>query len=296
MHCSRRLTPSCVIMSQDAQGVPQVERDLLQVEALSQRLKQRTARADTGSQTLAATRLLAQEGLDTRKCAHGIFAGMPLLCNPGRARARRGLQPPAVALHAGHGHAELLTMCSAACRLTRALQTFELRPSYEDVLPAESASVEEYLDQLHELTTVAAIQARSCMHAPPPILARLPLWADITHTCHDCISNIIPVRSGPVDTNGSMSCMTSTFEQILEHPCRRRSRTPSALLRSTWTHAWWPTGRLTSARCLMRRCPTPSSPAQPGSLWAQGLRRLTPLHKGARPSRLVREPLQIYFM
>ena len=49
-----------------------MERDLLQVEALSQRLKQRTARADTGSQTLAATRLLAQEGLDTRKCAQGF--------------------------------------------------------------------------------------------------------------------------------------------------------------------------------------------------------------------------------
>ena len=53
----------------------------------------------------------------------------------------------------------------AACRLTRALQTFELRPSYEDVLPAESASVEEYLEQLHELTTVAAIQASPCRHA-----------------------------------------------------------------------------------------------------------------------------------
>ena len=55
---------------QNSQGLPQVERDLLQVEQLSQKLKARTARADAGQQTLAATRLLAQEGLDTRKCAH----------------------------------------------------------------------------------------------------------------------------------------------------------------------------------------------------------------------------------
>lgn len=54
---------------QDSQGLPQVERDLLQVEQLSQKLKARTARADAGQQTLAATRLLAHEGLDTRKCA-----------------------------------------------------------------------------------------------------------------------------------------------------------------------------------------------------------------------------------
>ena len=44
------------------------------------------------------------------------------------------------------------------CRLTRALQTFELRPTYEDVMPVESSSVQEYLDQMHEYTTIAAIQ------------------------------------------------------------------------------------------------------------------------------------------
>lgn len=53
---------------QDSQGIPQVERDLLQVEQLSQKLKSRTTRVDSGSQTLAATRLLAQEGLNSRKC------------------------------------------------------------------------------------------------------------------------------------------------------------------------------------------------------------------------------------
>ncbi len=53
---------------QDSQGIPQVERDLLQVEQLSQKLKSKTARIDSRSQTLAATRLLAQEGLNSRKC------------------------------------------------------------------------------------------------------------------------------------------------------------------------------------------------------------------------------------
>ncbi|KAK9915316.1 hypothetical protein WJX75_007541 [Coccomyxa subellipsoidea] len=97
------------LAARDSQGIPQIERDLLQVEQLSQKLKARTARIDSGSQTLAATRLLAQEGLNSRK-------------------------------------------------LTRALQTFELRPTYEDVLPVESTSVEEYLEQMHELTTITAIQ------------------------------------------------------------------------------------------------------------------------------------------
>ena len=46
------------------------------------------------------------------------------------------------------------------CRLTRALQTFELRTTYEDVLPVESVSVQEYLEQLHDMTTLAAIQVR----------------------------------------------------------------------------------------------------------------------------------------
>ncbi len=54
-------------------------------------------------------------------------------------------------------------------RLTRALQTFELRPTYEDVLPVESTSVEEYLEQMHEMTTITAIQVRLtwnlCMRA-----------------------------------------------------------------------------------------------------------------------------------
>ncbi len=48
-------------------------------------------------------------------------------------------------------------------RLTRALQTIELRPTYDDILPVESTSVEEYLEQMHETSTMAAIQVECCI-------------------------------------------------------------------------------------------------------------------------------------
>ncbi len=54
--------------SQDAEGFPRVERDLVQVEQLSQKLRARAARADHSEEAFAATRLLAQEGLNNRKC------------------------------------------------------------------------------------------------------------------------------------------------------------------------------------------------------------------------------------
>jgi len=44
------------------------------------------------------------------------------------------------------------------CRLDRALQAVELRPTYEDLFQAETGSVEEYLEQMHEMTVVTAIQ------------------------------------------------------------------------------------------------------------------------------------------
>ena len=53
---------------QDAEGFPRVERDLVQVEQLSQKLRAKAARADHSEESLAATRLLAQEGLNNRKC------------------------------------------------------------------------------------------------------------------------------------------------------------------------------------------------------------------------------------
>jgi len=45
-----------------------------------------------------------------------------------------------------------------ARRLDRALQAVELKPTYEDLFQAEGGSVEEYLEQMHEMTVVTAIQ------------------------------------------------------------------------------------------------------------------------------------------
>lgn len=56
-------------ISQDAHGFPRVERDLAQVERFSASLKERTARvvADVGADRAAAARLLAAEGVNTRR-------------------------------------------------------------------------------------------------------------------------------------------------------------------------------------------------------------------------------------
>ena len=72
-----------------------------QIEEFSQRLRAKAARGDPTIETLDASRLLAQEGLNPR-------------------------------------------------RLNQAVQTFELRPSYEDVFRGDTASVGEYLQQVHE--------------------------------------------------------------------------------------------------------------------------------------------------
>jgi nuclear pore complex protein Nup93 len=135
--------------TQDSQGIPQVERDLLQVEQLSQKLKARTARIDSGSQTIAATRLLAQEGLNTRKCVPvpPTLLALKVVCSTVSSQESVTLR-----MH----QQQYLTVD----RLTRALQTIELRPTYEDVLPVECSSVDEYLEQMHETTTMAAIQVQ----------------------------------------------------------------------------------------------------------------------------------------
>jgi hypothetical protein len=49
-----------------------VERDLLQVEEFSRKLNAKAARIDASEEAFAATRLLAQEGLDARRWPHDI--------------------------------------------------------------------------------------------------------------------------------------------------------------------------------------------------------------------------------
>ncbi|XP_078160805.1 nuclear pore complex protein NUP93A-like [Carex rostrata] len=43
-------------------------------------------------------------------------------------------------------------------QLARDLKSFELKTTFEDVFPSEAATLEEYLQQLHEMTIVSSIQ------------------------------------------------------------------------------------------------------------------------------------------
>ena len=52
---------------QDAEGFPQVDRDLLQVEELSQKLRTKASRLDQAEDGLAASRLLAQQGVNVHR-------------------------------------------------------------------------------------------------------------------------------------------------------------------------------------------------------------------------------------
>ena len=52
---------------QDAEGFPQVDRDLLQVEELSQKLRTKASRLDQAEDGLAASRLLAQQGINVHR-------------------------------------------------------------------------------------------------------------------------------------------------------------------------------------------------------------------------------------
>ena len=58
---------------QEGQGFPRVERDVLQVEQFSQKLRAKATRVDATSEALDASRLLAQEGLNPRR-QEGVWA------------------------------------------------------------------------------------------------------------------------------------------------------------------------------------------------------------------------------
>ncbi|CAI5513021.1 unnamed protein product [Closterium sp. Naga37s-1] len=85
-------------------------RSLDQLEALSQQLRARTSRLDAVTETNAATRLLAREGINAEQ-------------------------------------------------LTKDLRSVHLKTTFEDVLPVDAGSVEEYLTQVHETSLVMAVQA-----------------------------------------------------------------------------------------------------------------------------------------
>ncbi|XP_041024481.1 nuclear pore complex protein NUP93A [Juglans microcarpa x Juglans regia] len=105
LHSSTKLLEQAAPSAQ----FPPLQRNLDQLEALSKKLKAKTLRTEAPSQSIAATRLLAREGINAEQ-------------------------------------------------LARDLKSFELKTTFEDVFPAEATSVEEYLQQVHEMAMVSAIQ------------------------------------------------------------------------------------------------------------------------------------------
>ncbi|CAK9155582.1 unnamed protein product [Ilex paraguariensis] len=105
LHSSSKLVEQAAPSAQ----FPPLQRNLDQLEALSKKLKAKTLRAEAPSQSIAATRLLAREGINAEQ-------------------------------------------------LARDLKSFELKTTFEDVFPAEATSVEEYLQQVHEMAIVSAVQ------------------------------------------------------------------------------------------------------------------------------------------
>ncbi|KAG0496635.1 hypothetical protein HPP92_001177 [Vanilla planifolia] len=88
---------------------PPLQRNLDQLESLSRKLKAKTLLVETPSQSVAATRLLAREGINAEQ-------------------------------------------------LARDLKSFQIKTTFEDVFPSEATTVEEYLQQVHEMAMVSAIQ------------------------------------------------------------------------------------------------------------------------------------------
>ncbi|KAK7259645.1 hypothetical protein RIF29_25257 [Crotalaria pallida] len=105
LHSSTKLLEQAAPSAQ----FPPLQRNLDQLEALSKKLKSKTLRTEAPSQSIAATRLLAREGINAEQ-------------------------------------------------LARDLKSFELKTTFEDVFPVEATSVEEYLQQVHEMAMVSAVQ------------------------------------------------------------------------------------------------------------------------------------------
>ncbi|CAB4286599.1 unnamed protein product [Prunus armeniaca] len=105
LHSSTKLLEQAAPSAQ----FPPLQRNLDQLETLSKKLKAKTLRTETPQQSIAATRLLAREGLNAEQ-------------------------------------------------LARDLKSFELKTTFEDVFPSEATTVEEYLQQVHQMTMVSALQ------------------------------------------------------------------------------------------------------------------------------------------
>ncbi|KAK2985810.1 hypothetical protein RJ640_019306 [Escallonia rubra] len=117
LHSSSKLVEQAAPSAQ----FPPLQRNLDQLEALSKKLKSKTLRTEAPSQAIAATRLLAREGINAEQLARDLKS---------------------FELKFG-----VLTVC-----------TFFFKTTFEDVFPTEAASVEEYLQQVHEMAMISAVQ------------------------------------------------------------------------------------------------------------------------------------------
>lgn len=86
-------------------------------------------------------------------------------------------------------------MLARSCRISKQLQAFEIKPSYEDVAPSGAASLDEYLQQVHEMTVVAAIKVGH-------------------QACADCIQNCLT----NLHSLHSMPCSAQLLQVRLLHP------------------------------------------------------------------------------
>ncbi|KAK9867148.1 hypothetical protein WJX84_008824 [Apatococcus fuscideae] len=68
------LQNSEALASRDAHGLPRIDRDIPQLEQLSQKLRSRTQRLDNSADQIAATRLLAQEGFNAQRLETSLQA------------------------------------------------------------------------------------------------------------------------------------------------------------------------------------------------------------------------------
>jgi hypothetical protein len=112
-------------------------------------------------------------------------------------------------------------------RFMRELQSFELKPSYEDVFQVETSTVEEYLQQMHEMTVITAIQVGSVEN--------------------DRLSGVSVAGAMHRDVHAGADTQSSGL-------VRRRSGSPTRPLKATCRSAWSRSGCTTSASCSTRCC------------------------------------------
>lgn len=69
-----------------------------------------------------------------------------------------------------------------ACRLSKALSKFEMKPTYEDVYQTQHPSVDEYLRHVQQSTLLSAIQVSLASNTNPTYVCSMHAQADLFQT------------------------------------------------------------------------------------------------------------------